>query len=448
MLRLSHYTQIVDCGKDLYVAYHSLFGMPIIIDKIARSVFKDYESPREQHPENDPRLSPELAEQLSYLIVEDDFDDRKLLQDRLDMNSQVLERGERVKYLSLITSESCNFRCSYCFAEPFSDQRTAAKLMQPDIAFKAIDSFCQLLLAKGKKEADINFGGGEPLINFNTIKLSVEYLEEQFPQIRFTFGINTNASLINAEVAHFFKDHAFRVTTSLDGLPSTSDKVRKLSNSKPASPMILSGFDALEEAGIPIDGFAITINETNYDEIDEKIIDWAENRGYNHDLRFDLDAIHMVRIDPDEVIQKLMRLKRYGANRGILVHGFWDRPIENLFSSILEEQTGFCGGQRGESMCVAPNGDIFVCGYSGIKVGSVIEPNQTLPNPTYTDLIKSRYVGRNERCRGCEIEGQCMGGCLICEEFAKKSHSSALDFNCRLYRGMTVELLKEQAINS
>lgn len=445
MLKLSCYAQIVDCGNNLYVAYHSLFGMPIVINKIALSVLEDYKQPRNQRPEDDARLSPELVQELGYLIVEDDFDDKKLLQEHLKMNYYPLANGERIKYLSLITSEACNFSCNYCFAKPFSSKRTAEKLMKPNIAFKAIDCFCQLIIKNGQGKADINFGGGEPLINFDTIRLSVEYLKKKYPQLKFSFGINTNASLISPEIAQFFKSHTFRITTSLDGLPKTSDKVRQLSNGKPASPSILRGFATLKSAGVPITGFAVTINESNYTEIDEQIIDWAKDRGYNHDLRFDIDAIHLVHIDPYAVVKKLMRLKRYGAKHGILIHGFWDRPIENLFSSILEEQTGFCGGQRGESMCVAPNGDIFVCGYSGTKVGSVIEPDQSLPNPQYISLIESRYPGKVKRCHGCMIEGQCIGGCLICEEFSQKSNHSALDFNCQLYKGMTVELLKEQA---
>ncbi len=445
MLKLSRYTQIVDCGNNLHVAYHSLFGMPIIIDTIARNVLKDYEKPTEQKLEDDIRLSPELAQQLEHLIIEDDFDEKQLLRKRLELNDNSLNTGGRINYLSLITSESCNFGCNYCISEPFSNQRTAQKIMQPEIAYSAIDCFCQLLINNGKDKADINFGGGEPLLNFGIIKSSVEYLIKQYSGLNFSFGINTNASLINNDIASFFKHHNFRVTTSLDGLPSTSDKVRKLINGQPASPLILRGFNELEKAGVPITGFAITINEVNYEEIDESVIDWAIKRGYDHDLRFDIDAIHMVNINSDEVIEKLMALKRYGKEHNILIHGFWDRPMENLFSSILEEQTGYCGGQRGESMCVAPNGDIFICGYSGHKVGSVVDKNQSIPNQEYVNLVKSRYTGQIERCLDCEIEGQCMGGCLICEEFAKNSDFSALDFNCHLYKGMTIELLKEQA---
>jgi len=192
---------------------------------------------------------------------------------------------------------------------------------------------------------------------------------------------------------------------------------------------------------LAIDGFSVTITSDNLSGIDEEFLVWASEYGFK-DLRLDVDVIHLQNLLPEQIAQKLIALKHFGKSLGIYVSGFWERPAENMYPSITEAQTGFCGGQKGHSLCVAPNGSIFICGYSSTKVGDVF--NNFPPNNEYTSLVANRFTGRNKRCIGCQIEGQCIGGCFIAEEFATSHSDSVLDFNCRLYKATTVELLKDQ----
>jgi YD repeat-containing protein len=74
------------------------------------------------------------------------------------------------------------------------------------------------------------------------------------------------------------------------------------------------------------------------------------------------DVVGIVNVPMDEIIERLTRVRKYAAEKGISIIGFWSRPAENLGLIPEEEDIGFCGGERGNSLCVAPSGQVFPCG--------------------------------------------------------------------------------------
>lgn len=443
MFKLSPHCRIVPCG-DVSVVYHSLFGNPLVVDNQALRLLESYKQPKPALPYSDSKIDNEAIKQILPFIVEQGMQERDKLILPWRRYEADLASGKCITYLSLIMAECCNFRCSYCMARALRDKRKSNSLMKPEVAFKAIDLFASLIRKHRHQEAYLNFGGGEPLLNISVIRTAVEYCRQSYPDINFRFNINTNASLVTKEIATFFKEYDFQVASSLDGFKKWNNKVRVYSDGSGTFDYILQGFNNMRSVGIDLNGFSVTITQDNYPGITEELIEWAAQQGYV-DIRLDFDVVHWSDIDVSEVVRRLMRLKRFGKTRGVYVSGFWERPAENMYPSILDNQTGFCGGQKGHSMCVAPSGDIYICGYSGTKVGSVNIPEEYIPNEKYVEVIASRFVGRNKQCLGCDIEGQCIGGCFISAEYANESTHSAIDFNCQLYKAMTIELLREQA---
>jgi radical SAM protein with 4Fe4S-binding SPASM domain len=203
----------------------------------------------------------------------------------------------------------------------------------------------------------------------------------------------------------------------------------------------MSAINLLRRHGKSIDGFSTTVTEDNFELVDDSFIRFAEESGFSA-VRVDLDVIHLLSIPVKTAIQKLVSIKRLASSSGISLTGFWERPVENLNSSILDKHIAFCGGVAGKSMCVSPSEEVFICGYSANNFAE-LSSEAIKSSEIYYSLVANRLAGRIKRCEGCMIEGQCIGGCHITEEFDALQKEAAIKYNCELYRGMTVELLKD-----
>jgi len=353
------------------------------------------------------------------------------------------------EYLSLVVTDSCNFACTYCIAHSMlilgSRAQVKLRLMTMAVAKKAIDFFFAKLKKHGKHQAYINFGGGEPLLNWKLIKEVLKYCVEVYgADFEITFTINTNASLITREIAEIFKAYVVKPALSLDGLAQANDAVRITKGGNGTFATIVGAMNTLHALNYSPEGFSVTVTAENFPFIDEKLIDFAAERSYLY-VRIDLDVLRIQNLPLEVVIEKLLTLKRYGEARDVSVSGFWERPLENFSHPPLEQHTSFCGGVVGKSFCVNHAGDVFICGYSNRCIGNVENPNAIFGEGTeYCRIVSARLPGNVVRCHGCPIEGQCAGGCHITEEFQNSTDDiGALKYNCQLYREMTQLIIVE-----
>jgi len=449
----SPFIQVIQDG-DSVVIWHSLFGYPKVISVETLKFLNSFSMPAtvcsrlgNELTEEDQGAIKELLE--CYFLIPNGFDERTFLEKQMNRREADIINGSLIDYFQLIMSEACNFRCTYCIH--FNNLRTSDRINNPrkfmrfDIAKKAMDWYFEILRKHRKRIAEINFGGGEPLLVWPIIWQVLEYCCATYSsEFDFRFCINTNASLITPEIAAILKEYHVEIASSLDGLQEENDRVRLTKSGSGTFSQIIHGFEVLKQAGYPLDGFAATITEKNFHELDESIIDWAVARGMNN-VRVDIDVVDMVEIPVENIVTKLMRIRRYAKKQGTDVPGFWSRPIENLNESTLESRVAFCGAVRGNSMCVGPTGNIYACGYSTTQIGNIseIKPFYT-SDSVYHRLVKNHFTGAMEMCRGCIIEGQCGGGCDITREFTLAAKTSKVERMCDLYRRMTQEILREQ----
>jgi sulfatase maturation enzyme AslB (radical SAM superfamily) len=109
---------------------------------------------------------------------------------------------------AIILTEACNYECGYCY-----QGRGDHKIQIPSIK-EALDFFYPFL----SDDSYINFSGGEPLLEFETIRQSVDHINKKFPNgKKINYTLTTNGSLITDEVAAFLNDHRFSVMVSFDG---------------------------------------------------------------------------------------------------------------------------------------------------------------------------------------------------------------------------------------
>jgi len=449
----SPFTQVVQEG-DSAVIWHSLFGYPKIVSVETLEFLDDFSTPKPIRDKLCGELTDDDREAIEdllhcYFLVPEDFDDRAFLEDRMREREAEIVSGSLIDYLELIMSEACNFRCTYCIH--FNNLETSDRINNPkkfmrfDTAKEIVDRYLEILRKHSKRVAEINFGGGEPLLAWPVIKQVLEYCRSAHgEEFEFRFSINTNSSLITPEIVATLKEYHVEIASSLDGLREGNDQVRLTKSGGGTFSQIIKGFEALVQAGYPLDGFAVTVTEKNFHQLDESIIDWAIARKMK-EVRIDINVVDMVEIPVEDVVAKLMRIRRYAAGRGVDVPGFWSRPAENLNESTLEDRVAFCGAVRGNSMCVSPSGNVYGCGYSTTQLGSLAQIESFHASGTnYHRFVRNHLTGMMEMCKGCMIEGQCGGGCNITQEFARATKTAKIERMCDFYRPMTQEILREQ----
>jgi len=446
----SEYLQFVRDGN-AFVVWHSLFGYPQILNAEGIDLLNSFSMPKTPSVLRKNNEFSGLDDNLDllkriYFLVPCDFDERSFLHERTSYYEEAVRDGREIDYLSLIVSEDCNFACKYCISNSMigaSHRRdNTQRIMSLDTAVKAVDIFANLLMENGKEEAYINFGGGEPLLNLKVIKEILKYCRRKYGRmLKLKFRLNSNVSLLTRQTADLFKDFGLEIAISLDGIKEANDAVRQGKSGEGTFGRIMSAINTLRKSSHNVSGFSTTVMEDNFGLINDSLVNFTKDNGFSA-IRVDLDVIHLLSIPVDMAIQKLIGLKRLAESNGINLTGFWERPAENLNSSILDKHIAFCGGAAGKSMCVSPSEEVFLCGYSARNF-SELSLEAVKNSGEYHSLITKRLAGRIKRCEGCMIEGQCIGGCHITEEFDALQKEDVIKYNCELYRGMTVELLKD-----
>jgi uncharacterized protein len=170
---------------------------------------------------------------------------------KLSKDDHINDIPARITRLVLLIAQTCNLKCSYCFSEAYMGSHADNRLMSPATVRVAIEKVFKSV----PDVPSIAFFGGEPLIGFTTIKEAVraseEYCMTRQAQIP-AFTITTNGTLINQEVAEFFKAHNFSVTISLDGPQHINDKQRQFLSGIGTYDIVKKNIDLLRGAGVEI----------------------------------------------------------------------------------------------------------------------------------------------------------------------------------------------------
>ena len=158
---------------------------------------------------------------------------------------EVKQRKTVVKALCMHIAHDCNLACKYCFAEE-GEYHGRRALMSYEVGKKALD----FLIANSgnRRNLEVDFFGGEPLMNWQVVKDLVAYGREQekIHNKNFRFTITTNGVLLNDEVQEFVNKEMDNVVLSLDGRKEVNDKMRPFRNGKGSYDLIVPKFQKLK----------------------------------------------------------------------------------------------------------------------------------------------------------------------------------------------------------
>ena len=321
-----------------------------------------------------------------------------------------------VKSMCLNISHDCNLRCEYCFAAK-GDFGTGRELMPLEVAKKAIDFLIEK--SANRHNLEVDFFGGEPLMNFDVVKKTVEYarsIEKQHNK-NFRFTITTNGLLLTDDKIDFINREMSNVVLSLDGRKEVNDKLRVSPNGQGSFDAIVPKYQKLvRERGDKDYYVRGTFTRNNLDFTND-VIKMAE-LGFNQlsiepvvsdeKLDYSIKEADLPRVfeEYETLAKEMIKRKKNGK-------------CFNFFHFMIDLDQGPCAIKRlrgcscgNEYIAVTPNGDIYPChqfvGHEQWRMGNVVEN-------TFRDEIKNQFAKTNiytkEKCKNCWAKFFCSGGC-------------------------------------
>lgn len=320
-----------------------------------------------------------------------------------------------VKAMCLNIAHDCQLRCKYCFAST-GDFGQGRKLMSFETGKHAIDF---LLENSGDRpNLELDFFGGEPLMNFKVVKQIVEYARSREAEFnkKFRFTITTNGLLLDDEKIEFINREMSNVVLSIDGRKSVNDYFRVLPNGQGCYDMILPKYKKLVE-GRGDKEYYVRGTFTN------KNLDFSNDVFALYEAGFDQISIEPVVGEGDEYALTMGNLPAVFKEYEVLAQRILDNEKKggkfNFFHFMLDLDQGPCAIKRlrgcgcgNDYIAITPDGDIYPChqfvGMEEYKMGNIDEG--TFNEEMKADFANCHVYSKPE-CRKCWAKFYCSGGC-------------------------------------
>ena len=369
-------------------------------------------------------------EEAGKLFSEDKFEE---LAYNFKNNSKV------IKALCLHVAHSCNLACSYCFAGQGKYHGKDA-LMSFETGKRAFDFLIEN--SGTRRNLEVDFFGGEPLLNWEVVKQLVEYARsiEKEKNKNFRFTLTTNGVLIDDEVIEFANKEMSNVVLSLDGRKDVHDKFRVDYAGKGSYDKILPKFKKLVDSR---DGknYYMRGTFTHFN------TDFTEDIFHMADLGFKELSMEPVVCSPDspsaltdedlpvlfeqyEILAKEM-IRRRKAGDGFT---FYHYMLDLKNGPCIYKRISGCGSGT-EYMAVTPKGELYPChqfvGEEEYCLGNIWDG---VKKPEVQDKFRLCNAYSREECRDCWAKLYCSGGCAANSYHATGSVNGIYKYGCELFK--------------
>ena len=373
------------------------------LQEIEQSLMADYEQ----------KLIQEAYEEVMELVRQGELFSEEEYETYM---AHMKDRPVVVKALCLHIAHDCNLACQYCFAEE-GEYHGRRALMSFEVGKKALD----FLIANSgmRTNLEVDFFGGEPLMNFQVVKDLVAYgrSQEAAYNKKFRFTLTTNGVLLNDDIMEFANKEMSNVVLSIDGRKEVNDQMRPFRNGAGSYDLIVPKFLKLAESRKQNNYYARgTFTRNN--------LDFSKDVLHLADLGFEQISVEPVVAEPqdsyalqEEDLQTIFA--EYDALAAEMVKRKKEGKDFNFFHFMIDLEGGPCVAKRlagcgsgTEYLAVTPWGDFYPChqfvGKEEFLMGDV---DHGIVREDIRTRFKACNVYSKPQCKDCFAKFYCSGGC-------------------------------------
>lgn len=347
------------------------------------------------------------------------------------------ERNPVVKALCLHVAHDCNLRCSYCFADE-GEYKGKRSLMSFEVGKKALKFLAQN--SGNRRNLEVDFFGGEPLMNFEVVKKLVDYgksIEKEYNK-NFRFTITTNGLLLDEEKIEYINNNMVNIVLSIDGRKEINDNMRKTLKNTSSYDLIVPKFRKV----------AISRNEKNYyvrGTFTRNNLDFSKDVLHLADLGFKQISVEPVVAPPEEEYSIRMEdINTIKMEYETLALEMLKRKSKendfNFFHFMIDLTGGPCSikrivgcGAGSEYLAVTPEGDLYPChqfvGNNDFLLGTV---DTGIENKDKSCDFENCNVLSKDDCKKCWAKYYCSGGCGANAFYNKGNILETYEIGCEL----------------
>ena len=399
-------------------------GSVHVVDEIAYDIIEQYQnSTKEQIVQN---LAQKYASSASLQEIAECYDQVTSLKDSGKLfapdtfepmaGKLKAKTGNVIKALCLHVAHTCNLNCSYCFASQGKYHGERA-IMSLEVGKRALDFLIEN--SGNRHNLEVDFFGGEPLMNFDMLKQLVAYarsIEKQHNK-NFRFTLTTNGVLVDDEVIEWANKEMSNVVLSLDGRKEVHDRFRVDYAGKGSWEKIVPKFQKFVEArGDKSYYMRGTFTHANPDFIND--IQAMLDLGFSE---LSMEPVVCAADDPSALTEEDLQIvmKGYEQLAHLMIERrkqgkpftFYHYMIDLTAGPCLYKRISGCGSGT-EYMAVTPWGDLYPChqfvGEEKFKLGDIYNgvTNQEIRNE-----FAACNVYAHQECKTCWARLYCSGGC-------------------------------------
>ena len=348
-------------------------------------------------------------------------------------------RNTVIKALCLHVAHTCNLNCSYCFASQGKYHGERA-LMSFEVGKRALDFLIENSGTRHNLEVD--FFGGEPLMNWNVVKELVSYarVQEKIHNKNFRFTLTTNGVLVDDEVIDFCNKEMSNIVLSLDGRPEVHDRLRVDYMGRGSYDLIVPKFqEFVKRRGGKNYYMRGTFTHNN--------IDFTNDVFHMADLGFTELSMEPVVCSPEdasaltesdlpvlfdqyEILAKEM-IKRKKEGRPFT---FYHYMLDLTHGPCIYKRISGCGSGT-EYMAVTPTGDLYPChqfvGDTKYLLGNIWDG---VTNKEVQNEFKLCNAYARPECNDCWAKLYCSGGCAANSYHASGKITGIYEYGCKLFK--------------
>jgi uncharacterized protein len=344
-----------------------------------------------------------------------------------------------VKALCLHIAHDCNLACQYCFAEE-GEYHGRRALMSFEVGKKALD----FLIANSgnRRNLEVDFFGGEPLMNWQVVKDLVAYgreLEQKYDK-HFRFTLTTNGVLLNDEIMEFCNREMDNVVLSIDGRKEVHDRMRPFRKGQGSYDLVLPKFKKFADSrhqqkyyvrgtfthyNLDFANDVLHLADEGFEQISVEPVVAQANEAY----ALQEEDIPVICAEYDRLAAEMVKREKEGKG-----FTFFHYMLDLTGGPCVYKRLSGCGSGT-EYLAVTPWGDLYPCHqFVGIDKYLMGNVDEGITKPEIIDEFKCCNVYTKDKCRKCFARFYCSGGCAANSYNFHGTIQDAYDIGCELQR--------------